>query len=144
MTAERKTDYTVDQIKRAFPDYSVFHSDDPSPVRASILLPKAMFGTIDLVEGIFKTDITASFGNDEPCKYSSSDETKAYEAISDELLPQWRAAGFEPLGGGFAEENESGLDAEYCLSMCKSVPTLADLEKTIQWIADEAETDVRV
>lgn len=145
MTTERKASYTVHDIKRACPDYGISHSDDPSPVRAAIILPKAMLGTVDLVEGVFKTDITASFGNDEPCEYSSHDEDKAHEHILEELLPQWRAAGFEPTGEkGFAQENESGLDAEYSFSLRKSVPALADLVATLKWIEDEAETDVRV
>ncbi|MDT8390166.1 MAG: hypothetical protein RRC34_06625 [Lentisphaeria bacterium] len=145
MTAERKANYSVFDIKQAFPDYGMSHSDDPSPVRAAIMLPRAMLGTVNLEEGVFETSVTACFGNDKPCQYSSEEEEKARRCIVEDLLPQWRAAGFDPTGEeGFESEDESGLDAEYSFSMRKSVPTLADLEKTIKWIVDEAETNVCV
>ena len=140
----RKAEFTVKDLKAAFPEYPIFHSDDPAPARASIMLPKAMLATIDLERGFMETSVSAYWGSDERIEFTSSDETDAQCAIEKSLLPAWKAAGFEPTGERGFQDDTPGVEPAYSVSLKKAVHTLDDVRKAFRWIADEAKTSARV
>ena len=140
----RKAEFTVQDLKAAFPEYPIFHSDDPSPARASIMLPKAMLATIELESGIVQTSVSAYWGSDERIEFTRSDETDAQGAIEKSLLPAWKAAGFEPTGERGFQDDTPGAEPSYSVSLKKAVRTLDDRKKTVRWIVDEAKASTRV
>lgn len=139
-----KATFTVTDLKKAFPEYTVHHSDDPAPLRAAIMLPRAMLATIDLAAGTLTTSVTAEWEADAQIEFSSSDEEDAQKAVAAELLPAWKAMGFEPTGERGFEDDTPGAEPVYSVSLRKEVRTLEDAKQAIQWIARDAETHVRV
>ena len=140
----KKVTFTAAELKAEFPDYGVTYSNDPSPVRAALTLPKAILATIDLERGILQTSVEASWDCDARVEFSRSDEADAQHAIEASLLPDWKAEGFEPTGEHGFQDDSHGDEPLYFVTLQRHIKTMADVREAIHWIVDEAETSVRV
>ena len=140
---KNKALFTVADIKKAFPEYNVHHSDDPAPSGAFIIFPRAMFASLALAEGTLATSVHAYWGSDKRIKFTAADEEDAQKAIEEELLPAWKAAGFEPTGERGFRDDTPGAEPEYIVTLKKTVQTMEDMKQALQWIAKDAETHVR-
>lgn len=139
-----KVEFTTAELKAEFPDYGVTYSDDQSPGRAALTLPKALQATIDLHHGLLLVCVEASWDCDARVEFSRSDEADAQHAIEASLLPDWKSEGFEPTGEHGFQDESHGDEPLYSVTLQRHVKTMADVKEAIRWIVDEAETSVRV
>ena len=139
-----KASFTIAEVKQVFPEYGMLHSDEPAPTRASFMLPRAMFATLDFDTGVLTTSIEASWDSDKRIEFTSHDEADAQRAIASYLLPDWKAAGFEPTGERGFDDDTPGAEAVYSVTLKKTIQTLDDLKQAFQCITVDAETLVRV